>query len=186
MSVSCQQMNGVVTYYLLDLFHEAPPQVPVNITRDCIFFNKMRADLCADIFNNPAFAHIVSLIHNASNVTQINSVPTGCVCSIEGKSICSNLAGVQLILTLDGKCEHIIIQRKYQRLCYNYWKLRYFPEFIQMQIREWLLKQSWYIPHFYSANFIMNKLFTSSFCDNIHKHFVQAVNEVVQSDWLGT
>lgn len=178
-------MNGVVTYYLLDMFHDAPPQVPINITRDCIFFNKMRADLCADIFNNVAFSHIVSLIHNATKVTQINSVPTGCVCSIEGKPICSNQAGVQLILTLDGGCEHVIIQRKYQRLCYNYWKLRNFPAFIQLQMREWLLQQSWYLPHVYSAHFIMNKLFTSSFCDKIHTHFVQAVNEVVQLNCLG-
>ena len=34
--------------------------------------------------------------------------------------------------------KHICIQKKYQNVCYAYFKMRHFPHFIEQHIKEWL------------------------------------------------
>jgi hypothetical protein len=175
MNVSVQQIGTVVTYYFLDLVHDSAPQVPSNIARECISFNKMRADMCAKFYNDPLYSSVVKHLHDASDVSQINSVPEGSVCMVDQKTIPHAEAGVQLIIVSENTTKHVVIQRKYQQLFYNYWKLRFFTEFIQSQLRIWFLKQTWYMPRTQSVDFIMTRVLTSPFCENIHKHYMQVI-----------
>lgn len=180
-------MHGVVTYYLLNLLHRGTPHVSTNVTRECIAFNKLRADICAAVYNNKFYSNVIDSIHNASKVVQINGVPSGVHCAVDQKSVPHSESGVQLILTVNDKREHIVVQRKYQRLLYNYWKLRNFPEFIQTQLRVWLINEPWYLPKTHTVNFVVNKVFASSFCDNMYKHFTQAVHEISDTvDFIDT
>ena len=143
--------------------------IPTHISRDCVYLNKMRGELCSNVFSNPKIKNLLQLIHHSRNIEQLNSVPVNCLCSIDKKTIPVSTAGVQLIIyNKDQTIQHLCIQKKYQQICYYYFKLRYFPDFIQKIIKEWLCKQSWYLPRIYAVNDIIKRILESNIPNQIH------------------
>jgi hypothetical protein len=171
-------MQHVVIYYLFDILRGQNIQIPAHVTRDCIIFNKIRAEICGNVYNKTRFKSILQSIHTSCSISQINSVPVGSICAFEKKNIPHVESGVQLIIRSDQGISHIVIQLKYQPLCYSYFKLRHFTTFIQQELRIWILAQKWYLPNTYNADFILKKIFASSFCENIFKHFTSSVQQL--------
>ena len=99
-----------------------------------------------------------------------NSLIKNTVCCIYKVEIPLCEAGVQLICkTLYDSVHHIVLQKKYQKVCNNYFKLRHFNELLQEKIRQWFCQQAWYIPNGYSISDLLKKLFDSNFCKIAYK-----------------
>ena len=73
--ISFEQCKHVIHYYVIKMMSEDPLQVAPHIQRDCLFMNKMRGETCANICMNPKLKPILLLLHNASNIEQVNSIP---------------------------------------------------------------------------------------------------------------
>jgi hypothetical protein len=175
--LTIQQCKHVITYYTLDMMNVQDTHIPVHISRDCVYLNKMRGELCSNVFSNPKIKDILNHIHNASNIEQLNSVPINSMCSVDKKTIPVSTSGVQLIIyNKNQTVEHICIQKKYQQICYYYFKLRYFPNFIQKTIKEWLCKQSWYIPRAYPVNNIITRIHHSNIPNKIHNELTEIMD----------
>jgi len=159
--ISFEQCKNVIRFYTSRMTACASNNASVYIQRDCVFLNKRRGELCATVSRQPKWSAVMQLIHTASRIEQINSVPSPASCFIDGKAIDDNKAGVQLIIHKDGKTKHICIQKRYQCACHAYFKIRNFPEYVQSYVREWLLKQSWYIPESYSTTYIIDAIVNS-------------------------
>ena len=178
--LSVQQVRHVLQYYLLDMM-ESDTSVPTHVHRDCLYMNKARAELCSEIFSNPILRKLLQKIHNASHIHQINSVPINSTCYIEGKNIPFALGGTQLIIYhRENDVEHLCILKKYQRICYYYFKLRHLPDFIKMDIKTWLNKQSWYIPKACTVNLILKRLLESNLSEKIHVNLCENI-EILSS-----
>jgi len=159
--ISFEQCKNVIRYYTSTMTACDSNGVSAYIQRDCVFLNKRRGELCATVSWQTKWSAVMQLIHAASRIEQVNSVPNPATCFIDGKPIDDSKAGLQLIIHRDGKIDHICIQKRYQRFCRAYFKIRRFPEFVQSYIREWLLKQPWYIPKSYSTTFIIDAIMNS-------------------------
>lgn len=167
--LSLQQIRHVLQYYCLDMMERQDTTIPTHIHRDCVYMNKARAEICSDIFMNPKLKDVIYKIHTASRIHQLNTVPMNSECFIDKIKIPIATGGVQIIVYFVSKdIEHICIQKKYQRLCYNYFKLRHFPNFIKMEIKTWLNKQPWYIPKSCTVNLILKRLLESNMPEKIH------------------
>ena len=81
-------------------------------------------------------------LHNATNVTQINSVPLHSRCC-STKKVLNSMNGVQLVMDDVHICVHSDIAVKW----YHYFRVRHFPRFMCGLIVQWLKEQPWYIPH---------------------------------------
>jgi hypothetical protein len=170
-------MANTIQYYFLEMANKKTPQVPPHVSRDCIYFNKTRAELCGNVYNVAKYREVMELIHDADTISQINSIPFNSVCAIEKKVIPEVNGGVQIIINTNGGIKHIVVQKKYQHICYNYFNLRHFDVFIKINLKKWLNEQPWFLPRTLTIKFIMSKLFESTFCDNMHKHFIQSAND---------
>jgi len=167
--LTLQQCKHVITYYTLDMMETQDKHIPLHISRDCVYLNKMRGELCSNVFSNPKIKDLLNSIHNSSHIEQLNSVPLNSICYIDKKNIPVPTAGVQLIIyNKNQTIEHICIQKKYQQICYYYFKLRYFTDFIQKTIKEWLCKQSWYLPRTYPVHTVIKRINTSNIPNKIH------------------
>ena len=167
--LTLQQCKHVIQYYTLDMMDAQDRHIPTHISRDCVYLNKMRGELCSNVFSNPKIKNLLQLIHHSRNIEQLNSVPVNSLCSIDKKTIPVSTSGVQLIIyNTDQTIQHLCIQKKYQQICYYYFKLRYFPDFIQKIIKDWLCKQSWYLPRVYAVNDIMKRILESNIPNQIH------------------
>ena len=155
--------------------------MPTHIQRDCVYMNKARAEICSEIFMNPKLKDIIFKIHSAKTINQLNTVPVNSLCSIDKVKIPMATGGVQIVLYEVGKeIQHICIQKKYQRLCYYYFKLRNFPDFIKVEIKTWLNKQPWYIPKSCTVNLILKRLLESNMPEKIHIDLTEII-EVLTS-----
>ena len=173
--LSLEQVKHIITYYFLDMLDEYEKSIPVHIQRDCVFLNKSRGEICADICSNPMLHAVIRKIHHANDIHQINSVPINSMCAIEKKKIPIESAGIQFIIYGDEKKEHICVQKKYQQLCYYYFKLRNFTTYTQTEILKWLNRQPWYLPKAIAVNEILKRLLESNFPEIIHRE----LNEIV-------
>ena len=173
------QLENVITYYYLDLMKKKSHslQPPTHATRDTIAFNKMRAEICGSIYNVEKFRECLGVIHNSYFIRQVNSIPKNTICCIDKVEIPLCEAGVQLICKSDEDCvQHIVVQKKYQKMCNNYFKLRHFNELLQEKMRQWFASQPWYIPNVYTINELLKKLFSSNFCKIAYKDLELTVN----------
>jgi len=167
------QIKNVVTFYFLEMCTAAPP--PQSVSRDCLNFNKERGRLCACVYNDELYAPIMSLLHQAENVQQINSSPVG-QCYISKMVIPNIEYGVQLIIRSKDSLEHVIIRKEYQSICFAYFKMRYFNRHIQQEIRKWLTDRPWYMPKLYKISIVLQKLLNSTFCSNIDIQYNECVD----------
>ena len=156
------QVRNIVTYYLLNMLKSE--QTANHITRDVIDFNKLRGQYCGKLHKKYKILHV---IHQCDHITQINSVPENSVCAIENKKIPTSSYGVQLIVTVNNTIKHYTIQKKYQNMCYNYFKIRYFDVLTKEKIKNWFLDEPWFIPKTFSSNILLKHLLDSNFCDMI-------------------
>lgn len=173
--LNIEQMKHVITYYYLELLPDHERSTPVYIQRDCVYLNKTRGEICSDLYSNTKYHSILKKLHNAKDVHQINSVPINSLCSIEHKKIPKESAGVQFII-YGTPVEHVCVQKRYQQICYYYFKLRNFPTFTQREILRWLHKQPWYIPKLCEVNFILKRLLDSNIPEKIHREFLEMVS----------
>ncbi|MAJ82059.1 MAG: hypothetical protein CMF41_04000 [Legionellales bacterium] len=166
-----QQIKNVITYYLMNMLKS---DISANhITRDVIEFNKLRGKYCGMWYKK---YNIFEDIHNAKHITQINSVPDGSLCCIDNKRIPCCSHGVQLIINGENSVKHFLIQKKYQTICYNYFKIRNFDTIIQDKIKKWFLNEPWYFPKTFPSNVLLKHLLESNFCDIIYTE----VNEILE------
>jgi hypothetical protein len=174
--ISLEQCKHVIQYYLMKMMSEEQIPVAPHVQRDCLYMNKMRGEICANISINPRMARILKLLHTATTINQVNSIPVDNKCFIDNKIIPKSSAGIQLIIHSEDTMEHICIRKKYQALCYAYFKLRHFPSFIEFNVKRWLVDQDWYIPRTYSTEYITDKILNSQFPNAIHTQLVNIVD----------
>jgi len=175
--LSLEQVKHVITYYYLEMVLDYDKSIPGHIQRDCVFLNKSRGEICSDIYSNPRLRDIISKLHGAADVHQINSVPVGSICFIDKKRIPLATGGIQFIIyATSAGMEHICVQKKYQRLCYYYFKLRNFPSCTQRDILRWLNKQPWYLPKSCQINLILKRLLESNFPEKVHRDLSNIVD----------
>ena len=140
--------------------------IPNHINRDIVEFNKLRGEYCGKLYHQ---YDILKYIHESDYIVQINSVPENSVCHIDKKQIPTETAGIQLIVHLQDKKKHIIIQKKYQSICYNYFKVRHYPDICKHKIQTWLLNQTWFFPNVFKTNVLLKNILQSNFCDEMLK-----------------
>jgi len=167
--MNIQQVRNIVTFYLLRMLKS--DNIPTHITRDVMEFDKSRGAYCGKIYNK---YDIIKHIHQAERVTQINSVPQNSRCMVDHKIIPTDNAGVQLIVHIDSKIKHLIVQKKYQHILYNYFRIRHFPELCMEKIQKWFVNESWFFPNVFKSNVLLKSLLQSNFCDMIHTE----INEI--------
>jgi len=160
--MNSQQVRNVVTYYLLKMLQTE--SIPNHITRDVIELNKKRGAYCGRAFNQ---YDIIKYIHEADKVTQINSVPQNSICMIDNKIIPNDTAGIQLIVNMNNKIKHIIIQKKYQHILYNYFRVRHYDKLCMQKIQQWFLNEAWFFPNIFKSNILLKSILQSNFCDLI-------------------
>ena len=174
--ISFEQCKHVIHYYVIKMMSEDPLQVAPHIQRDCLFMNKMRGETCANICMNPKLKPILLLLHNATSIDQVNSIPKNNKCFIDKKNIPKSNSGIQLIIHSEDSKNHLCIQKKYQQICYAYFKLRHFDQFIETYIKKWLSEQDWYIPKIYFTDVIIQKILSSQIPNAIHTQLVEVVD----------
>ena len=180
--ISIIQCQHVVKYYLMEMMYKKPIQVQSHISRDCIYMNKMRGEICANIYNHKKFHSIIELIHQSNYIEQLNSIPENNVCYIDNVSIPKHNSGVQIIIHLNNNIKHICIQKKYQKICYSYFKLRYFPEFIKQHVLKWLEQQPWYLPNANKVQYILEKVSKSEVHNQIHVQLSEIIHHLSNLD----
>lgn len=175
--LSLEQVKHVLTYYFLEMLRDGDNSVPTtHIQRDCVFLNKSRGEICSDVYSNPKLRYVIGLIHEARDIHQINSVPVNSVCCIDNKKIPISSAGIQFIIYKKNSNTHVCVQKKYQPLCYAYFKLRHFDKYIQKAMLSWLSKQPWYLPRAMSANALLKRVLDSNFPEVIHRELEEIVD----------
>lgn len=160
--MNLQQTRNIVTYYLLQLLQTE--SIPNHITRDVMEFNQWRGEYCGKLYST---YNVLKYIHESENIIQINSVPCPSTCCIDDKPIHTSTAGIQLIIYMKDTIKHLIIQKKYQSVCYNYFKVRYFPELCKQKIQKWFLNESWFFPKVFKSNVLLKSILQSNFCESI-------------------
>ena len=179
--ISEGQLKNVISYYFMDMMEQdsLTVHVPTHITRDTIQFNKSRAEICGKAYNKTKYKNILSVIHDSVNVKQVNSVPNNTSCAVDNVSIPLNESGIQLICQSESnKITHVVLQKKYQTFCNSYFKLRHFDSILQEEIRQFFLKQPWYVPGVYQTYFLLKKLFASTFVMRVYKD-LQSIVEIL-------
>ena len=176
--ISFEQCKHVITYYMYKIMSKELMNIHPHVQRDCVFLNKQRGELCAKIIENPKLQEILLLLHHAKRIEQINTIPDSNKCFIEKKNIPKNNSGIQLIFYSGDKFQHVCIQKKYQKVCYAYFKIRNFSDFIQQYIKSWLLNQDWYLPKTYEINYLVKKILSSRVPKAIHTHLIESVDEL--------
>ena len=98
-------------------------------------------------------------LHNASDVTQINSVPLHSRCC-STKKLLNSMNGVQLVMGDVHVCVHADIAVKW----FHYFRVRHFPRFMCGLIVEWLKEQPWYVSNeqFHSSR-LMNSHWVNTY-----------------------
>ncbi len=160
--MNIQQVRNIVTYYILKMIQA--DNIPNHINRDIVEFNKKRGEYCGVQYEK---YEVLKFIHQSDHIVQINSVPENSICCIDKKKIPNATAGIQLIINLKEKKKHVVIQKKYQSVCYNYFKIRHYPDLCKRKIQEWLLKQTWFFPNVFKTNIVLKHILQSNFCDEI-------------------
>lgn len=173
--LSLEQVKHILTYYFLDMIPNYDKNTPVHVHRDCVYLNKTRGELCSDIYSNPKLVQVIRSIHDSVKIHQINSVPVNSLCCIDKKAIPISSAGIQLIIYTKKSVEHLCIQKKYQQLCYYYFKLRNFPQFVQFEIANWLNKQPWYLPRACNINTVLKRILESKLPNKIHTELEEII-----------
>ena len=115
--ISFQQCKHVITYYIQKLMSVDQIQISPHVQRDCVFLNKRRGEICANIAANEKLGSIIFLLHKADCIHQINSIPENNRCFIDKKPIPKSNSGIQLIVYSNNQMKHICIQKKYQNVC---------------------------------------------------------------------
>ncbi len=91
-------------------------------------------------------------------------------CCVDKVKIPLSESGIQLLCKQkDESIQHIVFQKKYQKICNAYFKLRWFTQILQERIRHFFLEQPWYIPGVYKTNDLLKKLFSTNFSKVIYK-----------------
>lgn len=166
------QLKNIITYYYIDLMSQKSNnmQAPTQSTRDTIVFNKMRAEICGNVYNIQKFKYAIGIIHNSYVIQQINTIPKDSECCVDRIKMPLIDSGVQLICKQkDGNIKHIVFQKKYQKIFNYYFKLRWFNKILQEKMRQFFVNQSWYLPNLYKTNSLLKKLLISNFSKIIFK-----------------
>ena len=173
--ISIDQCQHVIAYHFARMVSRNPPPVIQPVQRDCVYFNRLRGEICAKVSTDKRFTNILQYIHTSNRVEQVNSVPVGSSCFIDGKKIQRPTAGVQVLIYGKQSMQHVCIQKKYQKICHAYFKLRHFTDFIDRYIKNWLLEQDWYIPHMFTTDKLLEKVLSSTVPVALYTHFVETV-----------
>lgn len=173
--ITSDQCKSVVMYNFARMMTSRPPVITTHTQRDCVYFNKLRGEICASVVSECMYANIAKLLHQSTRIEQVNSVPRGSHCFVDGKQIQRSTSGVQLIIHGADSTQHICIQKKYQKICHAYFKLRHFPEFIQSYLKTWLMMQDWYVPRLFTIDDLMQRMTSSTAPTAIYTHFVESV-----------
>lgn len=173
--ITIEQFKSVVIYNFARMMSSRPPVITTHTQRDCVYFNKLRGEICASVVSECTYANIAKLLHQSTRIEQINSVPHVSRCFIDGKQIPRSTSGVQLIIHGADSTQHICIHKKYQKVCHAYFKLRHFPEFIQSYLKSWLVIQDWYVPKLFTVDNLMGRMASSTAPTAIYTHFVESV-----------
>lgn len=168
--MNVQQVRNIVTYYLLKMLKT--DSIPNHITRDVIEFDKMRGAYCGRVYNKYS---IIEYIHEADRITQINSVPQNSLCMIDNKVIPTDTAGIQLIVSVKNNIKHLIVQKKYQHILYNYFRVRHFDQLCMHKIQQWFLNETWFFPNVFKSNILLKSILQSNFCELIQTE----INELI-------
>lgn len=170
------QCKHVVEYCVRSMVQSERVHVTSQMQRDCIAMNKARGELCAAISTHSKYRDIIRVIHDAHTVQQINTTPDGSVCAIDGKTIQNTTIGTQLIVHTDERIHHVCIRKSYQEVCYAYFRIRNFLQFIEQYVRQWLISQPWYIPKYYSCVTITHKVLQSCVPNAIYTKWVDLLD----------
>lgn len=162
------QVRNIITFYLMHMLKTE--NTANHITRDVVEFNKLRGQYCGKMYKK---YKILQDIHNSQHITQVNSVPENSVCCIDNKKITTSSYGVQLIINVDNNLKHYTIQKKYQKICYDYFKIRYFDLLTMQKIKKWFLNEPWFFPNVFTSNILLKHLLDSNFCDTIYTEIQQ-------------
>jgi len=179
--ISFEQCKHVIEYYCIRMTTDESLPVAPHIHRDCVFLNKMRGELCANISSNAKLKRILELLHKSRHIEQINTVPEGSECFIDKKKIPKSSAGLQLIIYIPDKTRHICLAKKYQNICYSYFKVRHFDAFIEKYIMDWLLTQDWYVKNIYTSDIICARVLNSCVSKAIYTHLVEATDALTNT-----
>lgn len=177
--ITLQQCKHVISLILKQMCPGCSQEFQNSHNRDLIFFNKLRGELCGNIISNPKLKSILLYIHNAVRIEQINSVPLNQKCAITERALPTYTSGISLVIfSCKKQITHICIEKKYQTICFGYFKIRNFPFIIETRIKEWLNSQLWYIPHTYSLTYLNNKILDSNLPVKIFNEFMHACEAV--------
>jgi hypothetical protein len=171
--ITQQQCKHVVSVIIQQLSLKSEG-VPI-VNRDMVHLNKTRAEICANIITNPLLRDILTLIHNADSIEQINSAPENQQCFITGKKLPTCGSGISIIIhNKDRTITHVCIQKKYQSVCLAYFKIRHFISHVENLIKNWLNTQDWYIPRTHQLSFLNDKLMDSNVPYRVFTDFIEA------------
>lgn len=105
------------------------------------------------------------VLHDCTNVQQINSVPLFSHCCSSGRRLND---GVQLIMGDTHVCLHRDVAKKW----FHYYRLRHFPKFVCGLILEWIKIQPWY---FENKVFDIYRLLNSHWPDTYKKMYRESL-----------
>lgn len=173
--ITQEQCKNVIIFNFVKMMTHSNVQIQPHVHRDCVYFSKRRGEICASVVTNKMYADIIKLLHSSTRVEQVNSVPKSSSCFVDGKQILRSSSGVQLIIYTPTIKHHICIQKKYQQICYAYFKIRHFPDFIDNFLKNWLMTQHWYVPKCFTVEFLLQKMLSSSAPLAIYTQLIESV-----------
>lgn len=170
------QCKHVVEYCVRTMMQSDRVHITSQMQRDCIAMNKARGEICAAISTHSKYKDIVHIIHDAHTVQQINTVPDESTCAIDGKPIQDTTIGTQLIVHTSERVHHVCIRKSYQEVCYAYFRIRNFLQFVEQYVRQWLIAQPWYIPKYHSCSTISFNVLQGNVPDAIYTTWVDLMD----------
>lgn len=110
---------------------------------------------------------VLSHLHKTNTVEQINTIPLHSRCCVTGKQL-DNGSGVQLIM----QDLHVCVSMDTMKEWFHYFRLRHFPKYVCGLIREWVVKQPWYVQ---TREFDQNRLIASHWTKTYKKMYNESV-----------
>ena len=157
-------MDFFITYVYKVLCGQPEPN-----TKELQTMTNERVSICSEFMNKscPELLYI----HNAKEVTQINSVPLQSRCCSTHKLLDSS-NGVQLIT---GDI-HICVHRNVAVQWYHYYRIRHFPKFICGLVLEWLKVQPWYL---HEQTFHVSRLLNSHWANTYKIMYKESIQRLI-------
>jgi len=98
-------------------------------------FAEERVQICAGYMKKTS--PLLQLLHDSTDVTQLNSVPRGSRCAVTQQELHN---GIQIITDKIHVCLHENIAQQW----FHYFRIRHFPEYLCGVMRQWIKAQPWF------------------------------------------